>query len=116
MMGSVFSLEALRSARLILLLALTTAPLLAERWEMQYFYDQSKSVLGIADIQFPSPTRGIAVGVIHEGSRQKPVSITTVDGGATWSQSPLDDDPISLFFLNDSQGWMVTEKGIWRTT
>jgi hypothetical protein len=32
---------------------------------MQYFYDQSKSFLEIADIQFPSPKRGIAVGVIR---------------------------------------------------
>ena len=30
-------------------------------------------------------------------------------------QAPLEDEPLSLFFLNDSVGWMVTEKGIWRT-
>jgi photosystem II stability/assembly factor-like uncharacterized protein len=54
--------------------------------------------------------------VIQEGTRHKSVAVATVDGGANWTQSPLDDEPISLFFLNDSLGWMVTEKGIWRTS
>ena len=88
----------------------------AAQWQMQYLYDQPKSVFAISDMQFPSPTRGIAVGVIREGTKQKSVSVTTSDGGLTWSQSPLEDEPVSLFFLNDSLGWMVTEKGIWRTT
>ena len=98
---------------LCLLAPLATA---AQRWEMQYFYDEAKSVFDIGDLQFPSPERGIAVGVIREGTHQKPVALTTSDGGATWTQTKLDEDPVSLFFLNDSLGWMVTEKGIWRTT
>src|SRR5437764_9344003 len=85
------------AARIGVCLALAAAPLAGQRWEMQYFYDQSKSVLGISDIQFPTPTRGIAVGVIHEGNHHKPVSVTTTDEGATWSRSPLEDEPISLF-------------------
>jgi hypothetical protein len=85
------------------------------RWQMRYFYDQSKSVLEISDFQFPSPSRGIAVGVIHEGTHHRPVEVITADGGATWSQSRLEEMPVSLFFLNDSLGWMVTEKGIWQT-
>ena len=105
-----------RAAGVLCAIALAAAPMHGQRWEMQYFYDQSKSVLAISDMQFPSANRGIAVGVIHEGNRQKPVALTTTDGGANWGQSPLEDDPISLFFLNDSLGWMVTEKGIWRTS
>ena len=85
------------------------------RWQMQFFYDQSKSVLDIFDIQFPTSERGIAVGVIREGTKAKPVAVTTSDGGATWTQSALDESPVSLFFLNDSLGWLVTEKGIWQT-
>jgi hypothetical protein len=35
---------------------------------MQYFYDEAKSDLAIEDFQFPSASRGVAVGSIIEGS------------------------------------------------
>jgi len=38
----------------------------AQRWQMQYFYDEAKSTLAIQDIAFPSPTHGVAVA----GSRK----------------------------------------------
>jgi len=103
-------------ARTILVLTAAATCLNAQKWQMQYFYDQAKSVLAISDMQFPSASRGIAVGVIQDGRSRKPVALTTTDGGANWTQSRLEDEPISLFFLNDSLGWMVTEKGIWGTT
>jgi photosystem II stability/assembly factor-like uncharacterized protein len=83
---------------------------------MQYFYDEAKSELAIQDMAFPSPTRGVAVGRIQERTRERGVSLVTSDGGAHWKVSPLADKPLSLFFLNDSLGWMVTEKGLWRTS
>lgn len=108
----------MRLSLLLVLLSAASAPFAAhaEQWTMQYFYDQAKSVFAIADMQFPSEKRGIAVGFIREGTKEKPVTVTTSDGGATWTQEKLDDDPVSLFFLNDSLGWMVTEKNLWRTT
>lgn len=39
----------------------------------------------------------------------------TNDGGAHWEIAPLKEIPVSMFFLNDSLGWMVTPKGIWQT-
>ena len=90
-------------------------PLGAERWQMQYFYDQNKSSLAITDLSFASAARGVAVGSIHEGSRQRPVALVTSDGGAHWQLVPLKEEPVSLFFLNENFGWMVTEKGLWQT-
>ena len=83
---------------------------------MQYEYGSAKTELVLGDMQFPSPTRGIAIGQIVEGRNRKGVALTTSDGGAHWNTVKLDENPVSLFFLNDSLGWMVTEKGIWRTT
>jgi hypothetical protein len=99
-------------------LAAAIAAPAAQRWQKQYLYDQAKTEMDLEDIAFPSATRGIAVGIIHEnGQHRKPVALTTADGGATWSQTNLEDAPGSLFFLNDSLGWMVGEKGgIWQTT
>jgi photosystem II stability/assembly factor-like uncharacterized protein len=92
------------------------APAVAERWKLQYFYDEDKSSLAIADIRFASPERGIAVGAIEEGRRTRPTALITSDGGEHWTLVPTREAGVSLFLLNESVGWMVTSKGIWKTT
>ncbi len=32
-----------------------------------------------------------------------------------WSLAEVSEQPISLFFLNDSLGWMATDRGVWST-
>jgi photosystem II stability/assembly factor-like uncharacterized protein len=89
----------------------------AARWRVQYFYDQDKSVLNFVDMQFPSATRGVAVGFIQEGTHQKPISVVTSDSGRTWQTADLPEMPVSLFFLNEGLGWLATAKGgLWKTT
>ena len=97
-------------------MALCAAPLGAQHWQMQYLYDEVKSTLSFNDLQFPSASRGVAVGVVTEGTSRKSVAMVTSDAGAHWQVVPLKENPFSLFFLNDSAGWMVTEKGLWRTS
>ena len=91
-------------------------PQTVPRWRMQYFYDEDKSTLVLNDLQFPSATHGVAVGTIVEGKSRKPVALVTADGGAHWTRLDLQESPLSLFFLNESLGWMVTEKGLWTTS
>ena len=88
----------------------------AGKWRMVYFYDRAHATLIINDLQFPAPGRGIAVGYVDEEDQSRPVSVTTNDGGAHWSLAHLKQIPVSLFFLNQTLGWMVTPKSIWRTT
>src|ERR1700691_3937557 len=87
----------------------------AEKWRVQYFYDKNHSSLAINDLAFPSPSHGVAVGHLDEKGNSPPGSVITDDGGAHWTIKPLKEVPISLFFLDDSLGWMVTPKGIWQT-
>lgn len=87
----------------------------AERWEMQYFYDQDKSSMAIADLKFTSAQRGIAVGSIVNKGNVKHVALVTGDGGKQWTTVALKEAPISIFFLDESMGWMVTDRGIWFT-
>jgi hypothetical protein len=99
---------------------LVTAALAAEapapRWLMQYFYDQDDREFSIVDLAFSSPRRGIAAGVlVPRGRKPKPLCIVTSDGGATWAEVPLKEIPVSLFVLNDNTGWLVTQKGLWRS-
>ena len=100
----------------VLLLALAAAmPLTAQRWKMQYFYDQEKTALTINDFAFPSAQYGLAIGYIAEGKHETPTQLLTTDGGQHWALSTLKETPVSLFFLDDRVGWMVTTKGLWRT-
>ena len=94
------------------------APATGTGWQKQYLYDEGKSSLEIVDLQFASAQRGVAVGFIQQQSgHQDPVSLVTSDGGQKWQQVPLKQMPVSVFFLNEGLGWMVTSRGrLWKTT
>jgi hypothetical protein len=100
------------------LLALLTPALWAQgpQWKIQYFYDKLHETLDIEDLAFPSAQRGIAMGTIVDPAK-KPVYILLVtgDGGESWKQVPVKDRPRSIFFLNETVGWMVTDDAIWST-
>jgi photosystem II stability/assembly factor-like uncharacterized protein len=105
-----------KTAALLLVFLWLSASLAAdERWTIQYFHDEKDSTLAIEDMKFPSLRRGVAVGVLTERGKSRPVSLTTSDGGATWATERIQEFGRSLFFLNESLGWMVTEKGLWKT-
>lgn len=107
----------MRSGRpvfLALLLALTAAA--AEpRWEIRFFHDEDQSEYYINDLKFPSPLRGIACGYLLEKGRIEPRVLVTGDGGQSWSFVAAKRVGLSLFFLNDSLGWMVSDDAVWRT-
>jgi photosystem II stability/assembly factor-like uncharacterized protein len=92
-------------------------PVSAQKWTIQYFYDELKSQMEITDLAFPSAQRGIAVGAIYDkgSGHEKYTSVATSDGGEHWTLQTLKEYPRSIFFLNDSVGWMVTDKGLWFT-
>ena len=90
----------------------------AERWKVQYFYDELKKSLYIEDLAFPTASRGIAVGTIvqeNPGRNNSSIALLTNDGGVHWTVQPLKDRPRSIFFLNESIGWMVGDDAIWMT-
>jgi len=94
-------------------------PLMAQAapgWKIQFSYQKLDSALEIRDFVCPSAKRCIAAGVISEkNGRQQGIVVLTSDGGKQWSQMDVKERPVSLFFLNDSVGWLVTERGIWST-
>ena len=96
-------------------LAVGVVPVAAQKWQIQYFYDRAKSSFAVSDLQFSSANRGVAVGFIRDGRRDEPTSIITADGGLHWQTIPLKEMPVSLFFLNENLGWLVTTKGLWQT-
>ncbi len=87
----------------------------AERWRIQYFYDEDDSSLSFNDIQFPSVQRGIAAGFLERKGRLRPAALVTADGGRSWTLTEPPDIALSLFFLNESLGWMVGRNGVYRT-
>ena len=88
----------------------------AQRWKIQFSYKKLDSLLELRDIKCPSAERCIAAGVVFEkNGHEQGVVVLTSDGGKQWSVVDVKDHPMSLFFLNDSLGWMVTDRGIWST-
>jgi hypothetical protein len=85
------------------------------KWRVKYFHDEDESSLTFTDLQFPSPARGIASGVLSTKRAVKPVVLVTSDGGTHWALVPVREAGVSLFFLDDSRGWMVTARGVWKT-
>jgi hypothetical protein len=86
------------------------------RWALQYFYDKDQETFQINDFRLVTASHGIAVGWVTERKgKLKPMSVITTNGGVKWDPQPLPDVGLSTFFLNDSLGWLVGEKGIYRT-
>lgn len=104
----------MRSSRALVVLGagiLSAAP----EWRLQYFHDEDESSLTITDLAFPTPRRGIACGLYVSGGKGRPALLVTSDGGARWAPVAVKEPGTSLFFLNDSIGWMVTSQGVWQT-
>jgi hypothetical protein len=87
----------------------------SSRWKLQFFHDKADSVLDIVDLKFPSATRGVALGRIIEKGHAKETVLVTSNGGEKWDYIPIQEAGLSLFFLNEQDGWMVTNRGIWKT-
>jgi Photosynthesis system II assembly factor YCF48 len=88
----------------------------AERWKIQYLYDQAGSNFDIRDIACPSAQRCVAAGLITDkNERQRGAVVVTSDGGLHWSLDEVKERPVSLFFLDENLGWMVTDHGLWST-
>jgi photosynthesis system II assembly factor YCF48-like protein len=87
----------------------------AERWKVQYFYDQNKEELHFSALAFCSAGRGVATGVLVQDGKPKAVAVVTSNGGDTWTLTETKEAGHALFFLDETSGWMVTSSGIWFT-
>jgi photosystem II stability/assembly factor-like uncharacterized protein len=96
----------------LILSVLSAAP----RWNIQFLYDHADSNFAIEDLECPTGQHCVAAGLIDDkkGHEQGAVVVTS-DGGLHWSQYEVKERPVSLFFLDDSLGWMVTDRGLWST-
>jgi hypothetical protein len=99
-----------------IVLVLLCVPAFAARWELVYFHDEEKSSLRIVALQFASSVRGVATGLLQRESKDpQPVALVTSDGGSNWALIETKEVGLSLYFLSETDGWMVTPGGIWFT-
>ncbi len=88
----------------------------APRWSIQFLYDHADSNFAIEDLECPTVQHCVAAGSIDDKKgRDEGAVVVTGDGGLHWTQYAVKERPVSLFFLNDNLGWMVTDKGLWST-
>ena len=111
---------AVRNLAVLAVLSLALPLLLAQngrRWAIQFSYKKLDSLLELRDLACPSAQHCIAAGVVFEkNGHEQGVVVLTTDGGQQWSVVEVKERPLSLFFLNDSVGWMVTDRGVWSTS
>jgi photosystem II stability/assembly factor-like uncharacterized protein len=101
---------------LALFLACSAVLLHAERWKVQFFHDEDDSAIVINDLAFPSAQTGIACGIFTSEKRgPKGIVLLTRNGGLEWQRVEVQEIPLSLQFLSESTGFMVTSKGLWKT-
>lgn len=102
-------------SRIIAALAVVAASAMAApRWEMRYFYDEDESSISLRQIEFLSPQRGLAVGVLNKKGDSEGVALLTTDGGKTWTTAELPDHrPMSLFCQDEASCWLVGAEGIY---
>ena len=87
-----------------------------DRWRVLYSYDELNSSLVINDFTFLSPQHGVAAGfILEKDGKIKPTVLVSNDGGQHWTLNSVREAPVSLFFRDDSHGWMVAEDAIWHT-
>src|ERR1700692_2026256 len=88
----------------------------APRWNIQFLYDHAGSNFAIEDLECPTVQHCVAAGLIDDKKgHEEGAVVVTSDGGLHWSQYEVKERPVSLFFLDDSLGWMVTDHGLWST-
>ena len=92
-------------------------PVWAGSWKIQYFYDKDDSKFIINDVQFVTEKVGYAAGFreLKSSPGPKPMIIATLDGGKSWTESYPPSVPDSIFFINETTGWMAAASGIWQT-
>src|SRR2546425_6458997 len=117
------SSETLVRSRVSLAIAILAASLAAgqpsssERWKLLYFYDELRASLVINDFKMLTTRKGVAAGfLVDQKGKIKPTTLTTEDGAVHWTVTPAKDVGISLFFIDESLGWLVTAKEIQQTS
>jgi photosystem II stability/assembly factor-like uncharacterized protein len=107
------------SVPIALILLVAALPSWGATWKVQLNYDKDASSLELHDLQCPSPKVCVAAGAIVDTAGNKDKVKGTVvfssDGGSHWAFEDIPEVPESLFILNDSTGWIVTDKGIWQS-
>ena len=101
--------------RLLLLALCCVSAFAAERWRLEYFHDVQGEQLQLSAFALCSAQRGIATGVLAKDGKPKPTALVTSDSGKSWNLIRIEEPGYELHFFDETNGWMLTESGIWFT-
>jgi hypothetical protein len=89
------------------------SPWAGKKWKIKFFLDEANSEFRINDFIFAGPQFGFAAGYRVDKEKLKPVGLLTRDGGAHWSFVSLRAPAVSVFALDETHVWVVTEKDLY---
>jgi hypothetical protein len=98
-------------------LLLAASPAAPGEFRSSFFFDEDRKKFAIADLEVLSDRRVVAAGALVNDEKEslRGLVVATADGGGSWSRVEISEPAVALFFLNDSQGWLATTRGIWVT-
>ncbi|MBN8733805.1 MAG: hypothetical protein J0L64_24935 [Acidobacteria bacterium] len=85
-------------------------------WNTVYHFDEDERQLAFLDLSFYSSRAGMAIAALSDRGNVKPAALRTTDGGATWTLVPLKPRATSIQFLDESNGWLAADNGIYKST
>lgn len=104
----------LRAAAAVLLAALSAGA--AEPWRPQPLPAPKGARWRLSDLKFSSPAWGVAAGCLQRGSSCIASAAITRDGGRSWSVQAMPAAASSLYFLDETTGWMTGARAVFKTT
>lgn len=88
----------------------------ATAWNQVYHLDADERQLSLLEIAFYSNRAAMGIGLLNNRGRIKPASIRTTDAGATWTLGQLKPTAFSVQFLDEANGWMAADNGVYKST
>lgn len=85
-------------------------------WNQVFFHDTDDQQLSIFELAFYSNRAAMGIAALSDRGRVKPVSLRTTDSGRSWALHPLKPAAFSLQFLDEANGWIAADNGIYKSS
>ena len=85
-------------------------------WNQVFFHDTDDQQLSILELAFYSNRAAMGIAALSNRGNVKPASLRTIDSGRNWDLHPLKPAAFSLQFLDEANGWMAADNGIYKSS
>ena len=94
--------------------ALNAGPYAGMRWQLRYYFDELGKRCHVQDFALPTPDFGLLSMLVTETESDSLKSwlLTTHDNGKTWKPQKTDKNPLGVFVLDGTNGWVINSSHV----